>query len=59
MAQGLADRVLAPVTVVLILLTPWTGDAPLATGLALVMLIVVKHLVVRRAVRGDGTVLPA
>jgi low temperature requirement protein LtrA len=59
MAQGPADRFLAPVTVVLILLTPWTGEAPLLTGLALVMLIVAKHLVVRRAVRGDGTVVPA
>jgi low temperature requirement protein LtrA len=59
MAQGAADRVLAPVTVALILLTPWTGEAPLATGLALVMLLVVKHLVARRGLRGDGSVVPA
>jgi len=47
-AQGPANKFLAPVTVVLILLTPWTGEAPLLTGLALVGLLVVKRLVSQR-----------
>lgn len=49
-AHDPANRFLAPVTVILILLTPWTGEAPLLTGLALVALLVVKHLLAGRAV---------
>lgn len=57
MAQGPADRFLAPVTVVLILLTPWTGEAPLLTGLTLAALLVVKRLIGRT--RGKtGTARP-
>lgn len=54
MANSPADRFLAPVAVVLILLTPWTGEAPLLTGLALVGLLVAKHLFARRAVSAEG-----
>lgn len=49
MAQSRADRVLAPLTVVLILLTPWTGEAPLWTGLLLLGLLILKGIIGRRA----------
>jgi len=48
LAHDAANRYLAPVTVVLILLTPWIGEAPLLTGLLLLGLLVVKGILARR-----------
>jgi low temperature requirement protein LtrA len=48
LARTTADRYLAPIAVVLILLTPLTGEAPLLTGLLLVGLLLVKASVNRR-----------